>query len=305
MDRIDCLLAFSHVLDSGSFSAAAIRLGTTQPTISKRIAKLEADFGTRLFLRSTRRLHPTPEAWRIHEKVRVLLETYDDARAMARNRTPEATGTLTISVPSSAGRNVLMPFFAEYKRLNPQVDLDIRLSDRPVNLLEEGVELALRIGELADSALRARTVCRLPRFAVASPEYLRTRPAPETPGDLRDHVCISYAGFGETSQWIFEGESGRHAIRIDAEIRLDDADAMLEMARASMGVAILPGWLATGPIRSGALEQLLTEHTVPSMPVNIIYPQDTGPSHRARRFIDHLLENRARLSEVMSDGLRR
>jgi len=302
MDRIECLLAFSHVLESGSFSAAAARLGTSQPTISKRIAMLEAEFGSRLFLRSTRNLTPTSEAQRIYEKAQTVLEAYEDARAIAGQKSPQISGRLSISLPSSAGRNLLMPLFADYMQQFPLVDLDIRLSEKQVNLADEGVELALRIGELADSAMRARLLCRLPRFAVASPDYLLTHPAPQTPGELRDQICIGYAGFGELSQWVFEGETGRHVVGIDPKIRIDDADAMLEMVLAGMGIAILPGWLASGPLKSGRLEKLLPDFTTPSMPVHIVHTQDRGPSQRGRKFIDHLYDNREKLTVLMSDG---
>jgi len=295
MDRLDCLETFVHVLESGSFSAAAKRLGTTQPTVSKRIAMLEDVFGTPLFLRSTRRLSPTEEAGRIYDQVRDILETYEFVRARARNINPQPTGTLIVSVPSSLGRHSLMPLVADFLRLHPEVTLDLRFSERQVNLVEEGVELALRIGELGDSTLRMRALGRVRRFAVASPKYLHDRPSPRDPSELAKHVCIGYSRFGTPTNWVFEGEQGRHVVNVECVVKLDDADAMQAAVLEGMGIAILPNWLVHPWLDSGDMEIILPEFTVPSLPLNAIYP-DLGPlSLRARRFLDFLAEKRTLL----------
>ncbi len=296
MDRLECLETFVHVLESGSFSAAAKRLGTTQPTVSKRIAMLEDAFGATLFLRSTRRLAPTEEAGRIYPRARDILETYDIVRASARNVVPVPTGTLVVSVPSSLGRHLLMPLAAEYMRLHPEVSLDIRLSERQVNLVEEGVELALRIGELNDSSLRLRALGRVRRFAVASPDYLHHRPSPRDPGELAEHICIGYSRFGAPTKWVFEGEHGRHVVNVECIIKLDDADTLQAAVLEGMGVGILPNWLVQPRLEAGDLEIVLPDYTVPSLPLNAIYA-DSGPlSLRARSFLDFLAEKRMRLT---------
>lgn len=293
MDRIDCLTAFVHVLESGSFSGAARRLGTTQPTISKRIAMLEGEFGAKLFLRSTRRLVPTSEAERVYEQARAILEMFDSARASARDITPQPAGTLTLSIPSSVGRNLLMPLIADFGRQYPDVALDLRLTERQVNLVEEGVELALRIGELKDSALRARPLGRVRRFAVASPTYLHGRPAPRDPADLADHLCIGYSRFAEAVQWVFESEHGRHAADVDCAVKLDDADAMQAAVRQGLGIAILPIWLVSPLVATGDLEIVMPDHTVPSLPIHAVYTEPRTLSLRARRFLDLLIDRRA------------
>jgi len=295
MDRLDCLETFVHVLESGSFSAAAKRLGTTQPTVSKRIAMLEDVFGTTLFLRTTRRLSPTEEAGRIYDQVRDILESFDGVRARARNINPQPSGTLVVSVPSSLGRHSLMPVVADFLRLYPEVSLDLRLSERHVNLVEEGVELALRIGELNDSALHMHALGRVRRFAVASPKYLHDRPTPHDPSELAKHVCIGYSRFGTPTNWVFEGERGRHVINVECAIKLDDADTLQAAVLEGMGIAILPNWLVQPRLASGDMEIVLPDFTVPSLPLNAIYP-DPGPlSLRARRFLDFLAERKNRL----------
>jgi len=295
MDRLDCLETFVHVLESGSFSAAARRLGTSQPTVSKRIAMLEDIFRTPLFLRTTRRLSPTEEGGRLYDEARNLLEGYERAQAITRHADPQQSWTLVFSLPSSLGRHRLMPLAAEFMRLHPEVSLDLRLSERHVNLVEEGVELALRIGTLKDSALRARALGRVSRLAVASPHYLQTRPSPRDPGELGAHLCIGYSRFGTQENWVFEGENGRHVVAIECAMRLDDADTLQAAVLEGMGIAILPSWLVHPRLATGELEIVLPDYTVPSIPLNAIYPEPGPLSLRARRFLNFLAERKGRL----------
>ena len=179
MDRIDCLRAFVRALEGGSFSVAARELGIGQPAVSKRIALLESEFGTQLFLRTTRKLKPTPEGHRIYDLARQILRNFDLARANVEETSPRPSGTLRVSVPSSFGRRYLMPVLAEYIGSYPEVCLDVRYSERFVNLVEEGVELAVRIGKLEASTLVARRLGAVPRYLVATPTYLSGSQAAE------------------------------------------------------------------------------------------------------------------------------
>jgi len=288
MDRLDCIETFVNVLESGSFSAAAKRMGTTQSTVSKRIAMLESTFGTSLFLRTTRRLAPTEEARRVYEQARNIIDAYQLTQAAARNAYPVPAGTLTISAPSSVGRHLLMPIAHDFQQMYPEVILDIRLTEQQVNLVAEGVELALRIGELEDSSLRARSLGRVSRFAVASPQYLQFRPSPEDPSDLSTHACIGYSRFGAPTTWVFEGENGRHVVNIECAVKLDDADTLQSALLNGMGIGILPGWLVNPCIERGELEIVLPDYTVPSLPLNAVYPDLGRLSLRARIFLDFI-----------------
>ena len=193
MDRIDCLRAFVRTLEGGSFSAAAKELGIGQPAVSKRIALLESEFGTQLFFRTTRKLKPTAEAHRIYDLARQILGSFDMARASVEETSPRPNGTLRVSLPSSFGRRYMMPVIADYVRTYPEVRVDIRFSERFVNLVEEGIELALRIGQLESSTLVARRLGTVRRYLVATPTYLHGRPVPRTPEDLSAHQCIVYS----------------------------------------------------------------------------------------------------------------
>jgi DNA-binding transcriptional LysR family regulator len=289
MDRIDCLRAFVRALEGGSFSAAAKELGIGQPAVSKRISLLEGEFGTQLFLRTTRKLRPTPEAHRIYDLARQILENFDTAHASIKEASPRPTGTLRVSVPSSFGRRYMMPIIADYVRNYPEVRLDIRFSERFVNLVEEGIELALRIGNLDASTLVARRLGTVHRYLVATPTYLHGRPMPTTPEDLNAHQCIVYSRLSPANEWIFESEQGRHVASIDGPLIVDDADAMEEAVMHHLGVAILPEWNAIDGLRSGRLENILPDYSIAALPLHAVYPEMAWMSLRARSFLDLLI----------------
>lgn len=290
MDRIDCFRAFVRTLEGGSFSAAAKELGIGQPAVSKRIALLEHEFGTQLFLRTTRKLRPTPEALRIYDLARQILGSFDLARSSVEQASPRPTGTLRVSLPSSFGRRYMMPVIAEYVRNYPEVCLDVRFSERFVNLVEEGIELALRIGNLKASTLVARRLGTVQHYLVATPTYLHGRPTPRTPEDLNTHQCIIYSRLPAANEWTFESEHGRHVTSIGGPVIVDDADAMEEAVMHHLGIAILPEWNAIDGIRCGQLENVLPEYSIAASPLHAVYPEMHWMSPRARSFLDLLIK---------------
>jgi DNA-binding transcriptional LysR family regulator len=296
MDRIDCFRAFVRALEGGSFSAAARELGVGQPAISKRIALLESEFGTQLFLRTTRKLRPTPEALRIYDLARQILGSFDLAKASVQEASPRPSGTLCLSLPSSFGRRYMMPIIAEYARDYPEVRVDVRFTERFVNLVEEGVELALRIGQLPSSTLVARRLGAVRRYLVATPTYLHGRPLPRTPEDLQAHQCIVYSRRPAAHEWTFDSEHGRHVATIHAPLLIDDADAMEAAVRHHLGVAILPEWNAIAGIRSGELENLLPDYAIAALPVHAVYPDMPWMPLRARTFLDLLVRRADQLT---------
>ncbi len=296
MDRIDCLTAFVRTVEGGSFSSAARELGIGQPAVSKRIALLEREFGTQLFLRTTRRLHPTAEAQRIYDLARQILGSFDLARASVGPAMARPTGTLLLNVPSSFGRHFMMPLVAEYVADYPEVRVDLRFSERFVNLVEEGVELAIRIGHLQPSSLVARRLGTVRRHLVATPTYLHERPVPRIPDDLALHQCIHYSRLAPAHDWVFDSEHGRHVVPVAGRILVDDADAMQDAVLRHLGIAILPDWTAREGLRTGQLETVLPDYSVASLPLHAVYPEMQWMSLRARTFLD-LLVRRAALFE--------
>ena len=168
--------------------------------------------------------------------------------------------------------------------------VDIRFSERFVNLVEEGIELALRIGNLEASTLVARRLGTVQRHLVATPTYLHGRPLPRTPDDLSSHQCIVYSRMSPAQQWAFESEHGRHVASINGPIHVDDADAMQEATMQHLGIAILPEWNAAEGLRSGELEHVLPDYTIAALPLHAVYPETQWMSLRARTFLDLLVE---------------
>jgi DNA-binding transcriptional LysR family regulator len=296
MDRIDCLRAFVRSLEGGSFSVAANELGIGQPAVSKRIALLESEFGTQLFFRTTRKLKPTPEGHRIYDLARQILGNFDQARANVEENSLRPSGTLRVSLPSSFGRRYLMPVIAEYVRTYQGVRLDIRFSERFVNLVEEGIELALRIGQLESSTLVARRLGTVRRYLVATPTYLKGRSVPRAPEDLSAHQCIVYSRLPAANDWIFESEHGRHVASIGGPLLVDDADAMEQAVMHHLGIAVLPEWSAVAGIRSGQLQNLLPDFSIAALPLHAVYPETHWMSLRARSFLDLLIKRAGQFS---------
>jgi DNA-binding transcriptional LysR family regulator len=263
--------------------------------VSKRIALLEDEFGTQLFLRTTRKLRPTPAAHRIYHLARQILGNFDLARATIEQAAPRPSGTLCISVPSSFGLRYLMPIVSDYVRYYPEVRIDVRFTERFVNLFEEGIELALRSGNLEASTLVTRRLGTVQLYLVATPTYLHGRPLPRTPEDLSAHQCIIYSRFSAANEWTFESEHGRHVVRVTGVVIVDDADAMEEAVKHHLGVVILPDRYAADVIRSGELENLLPDYSIGALPLHAVYPEMHWMSLRARSFVDLFLIKNAEL----------
>lgn len=290
MDRIEALRTFLRVMEAGSFTQAADDLNIGQPAISKRIALLEAEFKCRLFARNTRKLRPTPEADRIHSIARDIITSYDSAGTPHASIVSQPSGTLRMTVPTSFGRFFFRDLFAEYMHRYPSVRLDVRFTEQFVDLVETGTELAIRIGVLDSSSLVARRVGTVKRLLVATPALLARHQEPRLPDQLRSLPCITYGRLSPQSQWTFESDTGRHVVDIISALTCDDADVMTEAALQSLGAAVLPGWCAAPHLATRRLVHLLPDYSVPSLPMNVVYPDARWMSHRARLFRDLVVE---------------
>lgn len=290
MDRIDALQTFIRVMEAGSFTQAANDLGLGQPAISKRIALLEAEFSCKLFTRSTRKVRPTPEADRVLKLAKDIVALFESAGAPTKNTFRSPSGTLRMTVPTSFGRYFFRDIFAEYIRRYPGVRLDVRFTERFVDLIETGTELAIRIGLLNSSSLVARRVGSIRRLLVAAPALLARHSGPRLPDDLRRIPCVTYSRLSPRNQWTFESETGRYVVDIAPSMTCDDADVMTLATLEGFGVAVLPIWCTVDHIASGRLIHLLPDYVVPSLPIHVVYPDPQWMSHRARLFRDLLIE---------------
>lgn len=285
MDNVAAYTAFARACESGSFSAVARELGTSQSAISKQIASLESDLGVQLFARTTRRITPTDEALQLYEHVRQLLDAIDALR-ISTDRKASATGNLRMTIPTSYGRKRICPLLPRFLELHSQVRVDITLTDQMVDLVEEGMELGIRVGALASSTLMARPIGIAEQLLVATPQYLDQFGRPESPIDLAAFSCILYGRGERWSRWEFESENGRQAVEVIGPVRANDPDAMYDMVLAGMGIALIPDWVVDGDIDSGRVEWLLQDYYPRPLPINIVYPQTRFLSQRARSFID-------------------
>jgi len=288
MDVLQTYAAFVRACESGSFSAVARDLGTSQSSISKQIAALESELGVQLFARTTRRLTPTSEAMRLYEHVRQMLDAVEEMRAN-KDRKPVASGLLRIAMPTSFGRRRISPLVSKYLSQHPLVQLDLVLTDQPLDLVEEGIELEIRVGTLASSTLMARPIGIAEQLLVATPEYLARAGMPDSPSDLAHHSCILYSGTARPNRWEFESEHGRHAVELPGLVRVNDPDAMYEMVLAGLGIALVPDWVIGRDTEEGRVRWLLQDYYPTPQPVNFVYPQTRFLSSRARSFIEFTL----------------
>lgn len=281
--------AFARAYELGSFSAVGRELGLTQSTVSKHIAALEAELRVQLFARTTRKLNPTEDASRLYEGVQHLLDAADAVRSSVGGGGAEASGLLRVTFPDSYGRAILMPLVPRFLSLHPRVTMDVRFTDQAVDLIEEGVELAVRIGDLNSSTLIARPLGVVDHLIVASPEYLEAHGEPRHPVDLQAHNCIVYTGFARANHWVFDSDQGRQVIEVKGSLGVNSADAMYMAAVAGAGIARVPSWIVDADPAKGRVRSLLADYSPASMPIHFIYPHSRVPSLRARSFIDFTL----------------
>lgn len=290
MDKLVAYQAFARVVELGSFSAAARELGVAQPTISKQVAALEAALAVALLRRTTRRLVVTDAGERLYEAVRTILDEVDRAEASVRRLDQEPEGTLRIGLPVELGQLCVVPRLPELLRRFPQLELDIRFSDRFVDLLEEGVDLLVRVGASPGPNLVARKLGVTRRALVASPAYLEAHGAPAHPHELPAHACLVYAGGQSTAAWTLLRGPERIDVRVSPRVRADNGRALRELAVAGVGIAMLATWLVGPDLAEGRLCPVLPEHGPPPLDVVALYPSRRFLPYRARRFVEYLQE---------------
>ena len=249
MDRFLLMQCFARAVETGSFSAAARDLGLSQPNVSRYVAALEARLGHRLLHRSTRKLHLTPEGERYYVDARRILDALEDAESALTSEVAPA-GLLRVACPTALAHEFVMPHVPEFLRTFPKIDLDLQISDRFVDLVDEGAEVALRVGHLDDSALRARRVGTFQRICVASPDYLERNGTPTAPEQLKEHSCIIYSLLSTGATWRFTERN----VPVSGRLRVNSPQAVRDAVLAGLGVALGPYWLFEGRPTDGRAE---------------------------------------------------
>jgi DNA-binding transcriptional LysR family regulator len=285
MDRLQAMEAFVRVVETGSFSAAARDLRMGQPAVSKMVASLEARFGVRLLVRSTRRLRPTEAGHLFHERARRVLDEADEAETAARGLGTGLEGRLRVCAPVTFGRLHVAPRLGSFLETHRKLRLELVMDDRNVDLMEENIDVALRLGALKDSALTARKILRGERIVVASTEYLARHGAPEAPGDLVAHETILYAQGAGGDEWRFRRGSAETSVRVAGRLAFTAAEGVREAVIAGFGVAIVSRWMMAPELASGAVVPVLTDWSLPSIDLWAVFPSGRLPSAKARAFV--------------------
>ena len=290
MDRIDAMTAFVAVADLRGFAPAARKMGLSASGVTRLIAGLEERLGARLLQRTTRSVTLTDVGARYLERARRILADIEEAEVSAQAERTRPSGRLVVAAPVGFGRLHVTPLMSAYLRLYPEVSGELRLSDRVINLVEDGVDAAIRIGQLADSSLVARHLGDMTRVVVASPGYLAARGEPGLPGDIAMHDTIQFGAIATAAEWPFV-EAGRevriaHAPRFTTNV----ADAAIWHAEHDGGLTCVLAYQAADSIAAGRLRAVLTPFQPPPVPIHIVYPTSRLLSAKVRTFIDLAVE---------------
>jgi len=287
MDRIDAMQAFVTVADQRSFASAARKLGLSPSAVTRLIAALEDHVGARLLQRTTRNVVLTDVGARYLERVRRILADVEEAEGSVQAERSRPSGRLVLSAPVGFGRLHVSPVVSAYLSRYPEVSCELRLADRIINLVEDGVDLAVRIGHLSDSSLVARQVGAMRRIVVASPSYLKQHGEPRTPEAITAHQTIE---FGATPDWRFVRD-GRE-LRVDPSPRLitNSADAAIQHAEQGGGLTRVMAYQAADAVKRGGLRIVLANFEELALPIHIVYPTSRLLSAKVRAFIDLVTE---------------
>lgn len=291
MDRLGAMRLFTRVAETGSFSAAAREAGVGQPAVSKQVAALEDHLGAPLLHRTPRGLTLTEAGLAYYEAAARVLGEIEAAEAMVGRGLSQPTGILRVSVSGGFGRMRVVPLLPEFRARYPGIIVDLIVSDRFVDLVEEGIDLAIRIGDLADSGLIARRVGISRRVTVGGADYLARAGAPTTPDDLAGHPCVAFTFQRVPRPWRFHGPSGVITYRPDGPIRVNDGENVRAAVLAGLGIAQAPRWLFADELESGAVRAILRDFPGDATPIHLVFPPGRKPTGKTRVFADFVAES--------------
>ncbi|MCX7148048.1 MAG: LysR family transcriptional regulator [Rhodocyclales bacterium] len=290
MDRIGEMTAFVRAVETGGFSAAARDLGLTPSALSKLVTRLEDRLGARLLHRTTRRLQLTAEGEAFYARARPILTAMDEAEAEVTQAGSSPRGLLRLHCGSAFGMHQLTPVIPRFQELHPEVDLDITISDQPLAAMEEGIDLAIRIGPLDESSMVARRICNLERIICAAPAYLQRCGTPRTPDDLQRHNCLSITSLPALRRWPFDTDDGIRVVHVGGNVSANNAETVLQLAVAGVGITRLTDVVVGEAIRSGKLVPILTDwNHVEPVPLFATYPSGRNLSPKVRAMVDFLV----------------
>jgi len=284
MDRLREMALFVAAADAGSFAQAAVRAGVSPPSVTRAIASLEHRLGALLFTRTTRKLSLTEPGALFLESSRRLLADIDSAEKEASGETTTPRGHLRVTGSVTFGRSLLSSVLSAFLDQHKEVTASLMLFDRVVDLVEEGIDVGVRIGDLPSSSLMARRVGEVRRMLVASPDYMTCQPHPSEPMDLQYHAIIGFTGLAQGNEWQFG--DGTRPVAISPRLEVNDASAALAMAKAGNGITLALSYMVADDITAGALTHVLDAYMPSPVPVHLVYPQSRLIAPKVRAFVD-------------------
>ena len=291
MDRLQAMIAFRAVADTGSFSSAGRQLGRSKTVISKLVADLENHLGARLLNRTTRRVSLTEIGLSYHARCVQLLADLDELEGGARDAQAVPRGDLRLAGPQTFGELYLVPALHEFATRHPSIGIDLTLTDRFVDLVEDRFDLAIRIADLVDSTLVARRLADMRLIVCAAPAYLARHGEPREPGDLAGHACIVDTNFRQPWVWPFELEGSRTSVRVTGRFTVNSARAACDLAVAGDGIVLAPDFVAATHLAAGRLKAVLSDFTTAPRAIHAVYPHRRHLALRLRVLIDFLVEH--------------
>ena len=301
MDRLEAMSLVLAVAEAGSLSAAARAKKAPLATVSRKVSELEAHLQTRLFNRSSRALVPTDAGRSYIAAAKRILADVAEAERAASGEYATPRGDLSVTALVALGRSYLQPVLTEFLATFPEVNIALNLQDRTVDLLEEHIDVALRVGDLADSSLIAVRVGEIRRVACASPAYLKARGTPKSPGDLSAHDCISYPAIQSPTAWRFRRDQTEHVVPVRSRFIASNLESACDAARAGIGITVAFNYLVAEFMESGELIPLLQDFQPPPLPVSFVYSPNRFMPAKLRAFLDFAVPRlRARLADLPS-----
>jgi DNA-binding transcriptional LysR family regulator len=285
MDRLSAMETFVNVVEAGSFSGAARRLNVGQPAVSKTVAQLEERLGVRLLLRSTRGLTPTEAGQRFYERARRSIEEADEADRAARGAGSSLSGPLRVCASVTFSRVHILPRLNAFLAEHPNLTIDVVMDDRNIDMLEEGIDVALRMGTLGDSGMTARKIAQSRRVVLGTPAYFSRFGEPEAPADLANHEVILYGQGGVAQTWTFLQGGTEMPVTVSGRLKVNAAEGARAAVLADMGIAVASEWMFAPELANGSVKPVLTEWALPPLDLWAVYPTGRMASAKARAFV--------------------
>mgnify|MGYP000132328074 CR=1 FL=1 len=292
MNEFSHISTFVAVVESQSASKAAEKLGVAVSAVSRRLKELESELGVQLLQRTTRKMHLTEAGEKFYRRCGRLLEDLEEAKQEASNAATELSGTLRIGTPLSFGVAHLSPAIAAFMHLHPQIKIDLDMSDRRIDLVEEGLDLAIRIGTLEDSSLMARKLASVRHVVCASPSFWQQHGKPAAPEALTKLPALCYGNLSQPDVWSYrDSDNNKASVKVPIRMQATNGDALVEAAVAGLGVLCEPSFIVHGAVERGVLTPVLTDYQWYSMNIYAVYPQTRYVPARVRAFIDFLVSH--------------